>query len=92
MYQHRIHGFAYYVIFFVLLGIVVSGGIERCAAQNSEPVDGNKNVLILYGERLNLPTVAGGSAGYFRKTDAGSRGDRGNPSSQQNNLISAISL
>ena len=48
MHQYRIHAFARYAIFFVLLGIVMSGGLEPCAAQNDKPVNGKKNVLILF--------------------------------------------
>ena len=57
MYQHRIRAFTYYPIIFALLGIVIGGGLEPCAAQINEPVDGKKNVLILYGERLDLPAI-----------------------------------
>ena len=57
MYQDSIHAYTRHAIFFVLLGIVVSGGLEPCAAQKGEPVDGKKNVLILYGERLDLPAI-----------------------------------
>ena len=48
MHQYRIHAFTRYAIFFVLLGIVMSGGFEPCAAQNDKPVNGKKNVLILF--------------------------------------------
>src|SRR5271166_3281750 len=57
MYARCIKAFAWYARFLPLLGIVVSGGLEPSVAQNDKPADGKKNVLILYGERLDLPAI-----------------------------------
>ena len=57
MYARCIEAFAWCARLLPLLGIVVSGGLEPSVAQNDKPTDGKKNVLILYGERLDLPAI-----------------------------------
>jgi signal transduction histidine kinase len=43
--------------YLLVLGIVMSGGFQPSVAQNDKPTDSKKNVLILYGERLDLPAI-----------------------------------
>ena len=57
MHQRGIEAFARYTRLLVLLGIIMSCGFESSMAQNDKPADGKKNVLILYGERLDLPAI-----------------------------------
>src|SRR5271166_3361708 len=57
MYARCIEALTWCARFLSLIGIVVSGGLEPSVAQNDKPTDGKKNVLILYGERLDLPVI-----------------------------------
>ena len=57
MHQRGIEAFAWFTRFLVLLCMVMSGGFEPSVAQNDKPTDAKKNVLILYGERLDLPAI-----------------------------------
>ena len=57
MHHFGIEACAWYTRFLVLLCMVMSGAFEASVAQNDKPTDGKKNVLILYGERLDLPVI-----------------------------------
>jgi hypothetical protein len=57
MHQGGIEAFAWHTKFLVLLCVAISGGFGPSVAQNDKPTDGKKNVLILYGERLDLPAI-----------------------------------
>lgn len=57
MYKRWTRALARYPRILVVLGIVMSAGLEPSVAQNDKPKDGSKNVLILYGERLDLPAI-----------------------------------
>jgi len=57
MHQRGIEAFAWYSRFLVLLCTFMSACFDSSAAQNDKATDGKKNVLILYGERLDLPAI-----------------------------------
>jgi len=71
MYQRGIEAFAWYSRFLVPLCIVMSAWFESSATQNDKATDSKKNVLILYGERLDLPAIRAAEQS-LRETFAGS--------------------
>ncbi len=57
MHRRGIEAFAWFFRLLALLCIVMGVVPEPSVAQNEKPTDSKKNVLILYGERLDLPAI-----------------------------------